>query len=124
MNKAQRDSIRDAAYELLSTPRSHLRIQFQHRDGAVTVAYKDQPLTGVELDASGMNAASAMSVALGIPVPAEGDTNEVLVSTGLLYRILAISDLDFTNPVAFEVANNLVDEAVSMQRSSGALTDA
>ena len=88
------------------------------------MAYKDQPLTGVELDASGRNAASAMSVALGIPVPAEGDTNEVLVSTGLLYRILAISDLDFTNPVAFEVANNLVDEAVSMQRSSGALTDA
>lgn len=124
MNKEQREAIRDAAYELLSTPRSHLRIRFEHRDGAVTVAHNSQLLTGVELDDSGRNAASALSVALGIPVPPAGNANEVLVSTGLLYRILAISDLDFTNPVAFEVANNLVDEAVSMQRSSGALSDA
>ena len=124
MNKAQRDAARDAAYELLNTPRSHLRVSLRHFDGAVTVVYQDQTLTGVELDKSGINAASAIAMALGVSVPNDGQANEVLVSTGLLYRVLAISDLDFNNPVAFELASELVDEAISMQRGSGALSDA
>ena len=124
MNKEQRDAARDAAYELLNTPRSHLRVTLQHTAGAVTVAYQDQTLTGVDLDKSGVNAASAIAMALGVSVPPEGESVEVLVSTGLLYRVLAISDLDFNNPVAFELASNLVDEAISMQRGSGALSDA
>lgn len=124
MNKAQRDAAREAAYELLNTPRSHLRVSLQHSAGAVTVIHKDQTLTGVELDQSGVNAASAIAVALGVSVPPEGQSVEVLVSTGLLYRVLALSDIDFNNPVAFELASNLVDEAISMQRGSGALSDA
>ena len=124
MNKAQRDAARDAAYELLNTPRSHLRVSLRHFDGAVTVVHQDQTLTGVELDKSGINAASAIAMALGVSVPNDGQANEVLVSTGLLYRVLAISDLDFNNPVAFELASELVDEAISMQRGSGALSDA
>lgn len=124
MNKAQRDATRDAAYELLNTPRSHLRVSLQHSAGAVTVIHKDQTLTGVELDQSGVNAASAIAVALGVSVPPEGQSVEVLVSTGLLFRVLALSDIDFNNPVAFELASNLVDEAISKQRGSGALSDA
>ena len=124
MNKAQRDAARDAAYELLNTPRSHLRVTLTHGDNTVTIAHKDQTLTGVELDKSGANAASAIAVALGVHIPPEGQSTEVLVSTGLLYRVLAISDLDFNNPVAFELASELVDEAISMQRGSGALSEA
>lgn len=124
MNRAQRDAARDAAYELLNTPRSHLRVTLTHGDNAVTIAHKDQTLTGVELDKSGANAASAIAVALGVHIPPEGQSTEVLVSTGLLYRVLAISDLDFNNPVAFELASELVDEAISMQRGSGALSEA
>lgn len=124
MNKEQRDAARDAAYELLNTPRSHLRVNLQHADGTITVDHKDQTLTGVELDKSGANAASAIAMALGVRIPPEGQATEVLVSTGLLYRVLAISDLDFNNPVAFELASELVDEAISMQRGSGALSEA
>ena len=124
MNKAQRDAARDAAYELLNTPRSHLRVSLRHFNGAVTVVHQEQTLTGVDLDKSGINAASAIAMALGVSVPNDGQANEVLVSTGLLYRVLAISDLDFNNPVAFELASELVDEAISMQRGSGALSDA
>ena len=124
MNKEQRDAARDAAYELLNTPRSHLRVNLRHADGAITVAHKEQTLTGVELDRSGANAASAIAMALGVRIPPEGQETEVLVSTGLLYRVLAISDLDFNNPVAFELASELVDEAISMQRGSGALSEA
>ncbi len=120
MDKAQRASALEAAYELLSTPRSHLRVKLEQTEDALLLRYRDQTLTGVQLDESGINAASAMAVALGVNVPAAGETSEVLASTGLLHRVLAISDLDFSNPTAFELANVLVNEAIDMQRGSRA----
>ena len=118
MDKAQRASAIEAAYELLGTPRSHLRVKLEQTEDAVLLHYREQTLTGVQLDESGINAASAMAVALGVNVPAVGETSEVLASTGLLHRVLAISDLDFGNPASFELANVLVNEAIDMQRSS------
>jgi hypothetical protein len=44
------------------------------------------------------------------------------VSSGLLYRVLALSQLDFRNEAALEVAARLVDEARDMQ--SGEREDA
>lgn len=118
MDNAQRAKALEAAYELLGTPRSHLRVKLEQTEDAVLLHYGEQTLTGVQLDESGINAASAMAVALGINVPAVGETSEVLASTGLLHRVLAISDLDFENPASFELANVLVNEAIDMQRSS------
>jgi hypothetical protein len=63
-----------------------------------------------------MNAAVAMAEAMAIQLPALGGSNSGLVSTGLLYRVLALSQLDFRNPTSFELAGTLVDEAISMQR--------
>lgn len=118
MDKTQRSVALEAAYELLGTPRSHLRVKLEQTQDAVLLHYREQTLTGVQLDKSGINAASAMAVALGVSVPAIGETSEVLASTGLLHRVLAISDLDFGNPASFELANVLVNEAIDMQRSS------
>jgi len=124
MDKAQRASAIEAAYELLGTPRSHLRVKLEQTEDAVLLHYREQTLTGVQLDESGINAASAMAVALGVNVPAVGETSEVLASTGLLHRVLAISDLDFGNPASFELANVLVNEAIDMQRSTRGRNDA
>ncbi len=118
MDSKQRAEAMEAAYKLLETPRSHLRVKFEQTEDAVLVSYRDDVLTGVALDESGINAASAMAVALGVEVPAVGEASEVLVSTGLLYRVLAISDLDFTNPASFDLANHLVNEAEEMQRAT------
>ena len=119
MDSAERAEALEAAYELLGTPRAHLRIKLAQTENAVLVSYRDDVLTGVMLDESGINAASAIAVALGVNVPPEGEAVEVLASTGLLHRVLAISDLDFTNPASFELANVLVNEAIEMQRSTG-----
>ena len=118
MDKSARSTALVAAYELLETPRAHLRVKFEQTDDAVLLSYRDDVLTGVELDSSGINAASAMAVALGVEVPPSGGSVEVLASTGLLYRVLAISDLDFNNPASFDLANHLVNEAIDMQRGS------
>ena len=124
MDKQARAAAMEAAYTLLETPRSHLRVKLEQTDDAVLVSYRGDVLTGVELDESGINAASAMAVALGVDVPPTGHAVEVLASTGLLYRVLALSDLDYTNPTAFELANHLVNEAIDMQRGGGALSEA
>lgn len=116
MNPEERSEAMEAAYKLLETPRAHLRVKFEQTEDSVLLWYRDDVLTGVLLDQSGMNAASAMAVALGVEIPRTGESVEVLASTGLLHRVLALSDLDFRNPSSFELANHLVDEAVDMQR--------
>ncbi len=106
-------------YELLGRPRSHLRVELNQDKSGVSVTHRGRVITRVYLNRSGMNAAVAMSEALGVRLPVIGQSNTGLVSTGLLYRVLAISQLDFRNPAAYELASTLVDEAVSMQRGGG-----
>ena len=118
VDSEERSKAMEAAYTLLETPRAHLRVKFEQTDEAVLLSYREDVLTGVALDSSGINAASAMAVALGVDVPPSGESVEVLASTGLLYRVLAISDLDFDNPASFDLANHLVNEAIDMQRSA------
>lgn len=108
-------------YRLLGSPRSHLRVELNQDKSGVSVTHKGRVITRVYLNRSGMNAAVAISEAMAIKLPALGQSNSGLVSTGLLYRVLAISQLDFRNPTAYELAGTLVDEAISMQRG-GATT--
>jgi hypothetical protein len=103
-------------YKLLERPRSHLRVELNQDKSGVSVTHKGRVLTRVFLNRSGMNAAVAMSEAMAIKLPALGGSNSGLVSTGLLYRVLALSQLDFRNPTSYDLAGTLVDEAISMQR--------
>jgi hypothetical protein len=107
------------AYKLVEKPRSHLRVELNQDKSGVSVTHKGRVLTRVYLNRSGMNAAVAISEAMGIKLPALGESNSGLVSTGLLYRVFALSQLDFRNPASYELAAELVDEAISMQRGGG-----
>jgi len=106
-------------YKLVEKPRSHLRIELNQDKSGVSVTHKGRVLTRVFLNRTGMNAAVAISEATGIKLPALGQSNSGLVSTGLLYRVFALSQLDFRNPASYELAGELVDEAISMQRGGG-----
>lgn len=106
-------------YELIGRPRSHLRVELNQDKSGVSLTHKGRVLTRVYLNRSGMNAAAAMSEAMAIKLPALGESKSGLVSTGLLYRVLALSQLDFRNPAAYELAGELVDEAITMQRGGG-----
>jgi hypothetical protein len=103
-------------YKLIEKPRSHLRVELNQDKSGVSVTHKGRVITRVYLNRSGMNAAVAISEAMGIRLPVLGQSNSGLVSTGLLYRVLAISQLDFRNSASYELASELVDEAISMQR--------
>ena len=103
------------AYELISVPRAHLRVHLKQTKEGVSLRYRGRVMTKVYMNRSGMNAASAMAQALGVPIPKLGESVSALVSTGTLYRILALSELDYRKPESFEVAARLIDDAIDQR---------
>ncbi|MDA1296500.1 MAG: hypothetical protein O3B04_00675 [Chloroflexi bacterium] len=112
------------AYALLERPRAHLRVELAQVSDGVVLRHQGRVLTRVYLNRSGMNAAAAMAEALGVPIPPAGESVSTLASTGLLYRVLSISQIDFRNEAAFEFAASLVEEAIDMQRGGSASNQA
>lgn len=105
----------DYAYQLIDRPRAHVRVQLRQTRTGVSLLYNGRLLTRVYINRSGMRAAMAIADALGVKVPPLGGVSEAVVSTGLLYRVLALSQLDFKNPEAFEMARHLLDEAEALR---------
>ena len=104
-------------YELIAVPRSHLKVELiQTREG-VSLYHKGRVITKVFLNRSGMRAAAYMVNALGVQPPPMGGRVGAMVSTGLLYRVFALSSLNYKNPASTKVADRLLEEAVSMHRS-------
>ncbi len=103
------------AYELVSTPRAHLRVELRQTKEGVSLSHKGRVLTKVYVNRSGMNAASAMAEALGTRIPRLGESVDALVSTGTLHRVLALSELDYRKPEAYEVAVRLIEDAIAQR---------
>ena len=105
------------AYNLLTVPTAHMRVRLRQTVSGVSVLHKNRLLTRVYLNRSGMTAAGAMAQALGIKVPALGEFNEAVVSTGVVHRVLSLSTLDYRNPTSFDLAKYWLDEAESLRKS-------
>lgn len=98
-------------------------VQLRQTKTGVSLVHGRRLLTRVYINRSGMRAATAMADALGVKVPALGGASEAVVSTGLLYRVLALSQLDYRKPEGLEMARHLLDEADAL-RGSGDETQA
>jgi hypothetical protein len=107
------------AYKLIEVPRAHVRITLKQTETGLSVLHGRRLLTRTYLNRAGINAAAAIAEAAGVRLPKLGESSTALVSSGLLYRILALSQLDFRNEAALEVASALVDEAKAMQSPIG-----
>ena len=62
-----------------------------------------------------------MAQALGVKVPPLGQTIEARVSTGVLFRTIAIGGLDFDKEESIVILDRLLEEA-ELQRSRGSHT--
>jgi hypothetical protein len=105
------------AYNLLTVPSAHMRVRLKQTESGVSLLYKNRLLTRVYLNRSGMTAAGAMAQALGIKVPALGEFNEAVVSTGVIHRVLSLSTLDYRNPSSFDLAKYWLTEADALRKS-------
>ena len=103
------------AEQLISVPRAHLSLELRQDEAGVALLHDGKPLVECSLTREGMIAAGFLAEALGAKVPALGETLPVRASTGVLFRAVSISELDFGNDESYVLLQRLLDEA-AMQR--------
>lgn len=108
------------AYMVLERPRSHMRIRVARTGQGIALYYNARVLTKLFENGSGRAAATAVAHALGVVLPGRGESVEARVSSGVMYRVLALSSLDYRNEVSFDLAERLVREALEMRGAAGA----
>ena len=108
-------NVTEYANELISVPRAHLALELRQDESGLKLLYQDRPLVECSLSREGMAAAGYMAQALGAKVPPLGESVKARVSTGVLFRAISISTLDFNNRSSFVLLDRWLEEA-EMQR--------
>ena len=103
---------------VVSVPRAHVSVTLRQGKRGVTLLHQGRALTRCYITRTGMRAAAFMAEALGINVPPLGDSVDARVSTGVLWRAISISCLDFRVAESFALLDRLLEEARS-QRGPG-----
>lgn len=101
----------------MSVPRAHVRMEYFQTDSGVMLTHEGHDLVRCPLTRSGMAAAGFMSQAMGVNLPSLEETVNVRVSTGVLFRVIAIAGLDFENEASFTILDRMLEEA-ELQRGS------
>ena len=101
----------DYANELVSTPRAHLRLQLSQGDNGLILSFEDNTLAECYLTSEGMLAGGFLAKALGVALPALGESVIARVSTGVLFRAIGVVELDFQKEESLVLLDRLLQEA-------------
>ena len=104
-------TVSEYADELVSVPRAHLALDLRQDEGGLVLLHDGRSLVECALSRQGMAAAGFMAQALGAKIPPIGESVKARVSTGVLYRALAVSRLDFDKEESFILLERLLEEA-------------
>ncbi|HIF13637.1 MAG TPA: hypothetical protein EYQ82_11690 [Dehalococcoidia bacterium] len=107
------------AYKVLEQPRAHMRLTLTQTNSGLSLYYDGRVMTRVFVNRSGLSAAAAMGEALRVRVPKLGESVDARVSSGVVFRVLALSALDYRNELSFQLATRLIAEARDMQGTRG-----
>ena len=110
--------VSEYADELISVPRARLRLELAQVEDSVTLTHEGRMLVRCRITSEGMAASGFMAKALGLSVPALGETVEARVTTAVLFRALSIAELDYSNEASFALLERMLEEA-EMQRGGG-----
>jgi hypothetical protein len=108
----------DYAEELISVPRSRVMVTLCQWKEGVTLLHNHRALTKCYVNRSGMRAAVFMAMALGVKIPPLGSSVKAKVSTGVLWRAISISCLNFRKKESYILLERLLDEAAMMRDSA------
>ena len=103
--------VSEYADELMSTPRAHLALELHQDETGVKLLHEGRPLVECYLTREGMAAAGYMAQALGAKIPALGQSVNARVSSGVLFRAVSISTLDFNNKASWALLDRWLEEA-------------
>ena len=119
---AQDAWVSDYAYELIETPRAHLRMSLSQDERGLALTYQGREVLRCYLTPNGMLAGGFAAQALGVKIPALGESAAVRASTGVLYRAMGVCLLDFSEDASYAVLERLLEEA-AMQRGAASLSE-
>ena len=108
--------------ELIATPRAHLRMTLAQDDQGLVLTYQDRDVLRCYLTRNGMLAGGFVAQALGVRLPPLGESSLARVSTGVLYRVLGVCQLDYFEEASYVVLERLLEEA-QMQRGATNLSE-
>lgn len=103
--------IHDYADELMSTPRAHLRLQLSQEQEGLSLSFEGKKLAECYLTNEGMLAGGFLAKALGVSLPAVGESVIARVSTGVLFRAIGVVGLDYGKDESYVLLDRLLDEA-------------
>ena len=93
----------------------------QDEQGLV-LTYQDREVLRCYLTPNGMLAGGFVAQALGVKLPPLGESTLARVSTGVLYRVLGVCQLDYSEEASYVVLERLLEEA-QMQRGATNLSE-
>jgi len=96
-----------------------MRLTLSQTKSGLSLYYDGRVMTRVFVNRSGLSAAAAMGEALRVRVPKLGESVDARVSSGVVFRVLALSALDYRNELSFQLATRLIAEARDMQGTRG-----
>ncbi len=114
--------VTDYADELIEAPRAHLRLTLAQDERGLVLTYQERELLRCFLTPNGMLAGGFVAKALGVGLPPLGESVIARVSTGVLYRVLGVCRLDYSEDAAYVILENLLEEA-EMQRGARNLAE-
>ena len=109
--------VSDYGDELIATPRAHLRMILAQDDQGLVLTYQDREILRCFITPNGMLAGGFVSQALGVKLPPLGESVVARISTGVLYRVLGVCQLDYSEDASYVVLERLLEEA-QMQRGA------
>ena len=107
---------------LIEQPRAHLRMNLAQDEQGLVLTYQDREVLRCYLTPNGMLAGGFVAQALGVKLPPLGESVLARVSTGVLYRVLGVCQLDYTEEASYVLLERLLEEA-QMQRGATNLSE-
>ena len=114
--------VSEYADELIETPKAHLRLNLAQDAQGLLLTYQDKELLRCYLTPNGMLAGGFVAQSLGVRLPPLGEAVVARVSTGVLYRVLGVCQLDYSEEASYVVLERLLEEAL-MQRGASNLAE-
>ena len=112
-----RRKAQDYAEQVLNRPGGEKPVSLRRTKSGATLLHRGRALTKTHASGVGEMQAKLVAMVLGVALPEVGMSVEARVSSGVLYRAIAVSSLDIRRPEALAVLGQLMNTA-AMQRGA------